>query len=253
MASPIRRSTSRPGLNPNTFANLPQVGFGEERMTVHGTVNKAFLLLVVLMTAALWPWSQYTSTGNAQAVSGWMTIGLIGGLVLALIISFKATLAPYLSVPYAALEGLALGGISAMFEQRYPGIAIEAVGLTVAVLLVMLVAYKTHLIRVTAKFRAIVIGATGGIMLLYLATFILGFFHVSVPVLYSATPLGIGITLVITVVAALNLLLDFDFIERGAAAGAPKYMEWYSGFGLLVTLVWLYIELLQLLAQSRRS
>jgi uncharacterized YccA/Bax inhibitor family protein len=253
MALPIRRSSNRPGLNPNTFANLPQVGFGEERMTVQGTVNKGFLLLVVLMAAALWPWSQYMSTGDVQAVSASMMIGLIGGLVLALIISFKATLAPYLALPYAALEGLAIGGFSAMLEQRYPGIAVEAVALTLGVLAVLLVAYKARLIRATARFRAIVIGATGGIMLLYLAVFILGFFHVAVPVLYSSSPLGIGITLVITVVAALNLVLDFDLIERGTAAGAPRYMEWYSAFALLVTLVWLYIEILSLLGQTRRN
>jgi uncharacterized YccA/Bax inhibitor family protein len=252
MAFPIRRS-SRPGLNSNTFANLPQVGFGEERMTVQGTVNKGFLLLVVLMASALWPWSQYMSSGNVQAVSGLMLLGLIGGLVLALIISFKATLAPYLAVPYAALEGLAIGGISAVLEQRYPGIAIEAVGLTLGVLAVLLVAYKAHLIRVTDKFRAMVVGATGGILLLFLATWILSFFHVAVPVLYSSTPLGIGITLVIVAVAALNLVLDFDLIERGATGGAPRYMEWYSAFALILTLVWLYIEMLQLLGQIRRD
>lgn len=252
MAFPIRRST-RPGLNSNTFANLPQVGFGEERMTVQGTVNKGFLLLVVLMASALWPWSQFMSSGNVQAVSGLMMLGLIGGLVLAVIISFKANLAPYLAVPYAALEGLAIGGVSAMLEQRYPGIAIEAVGLTLAVLAVLLVAYKARLIRVTDKFRAMVVGATVGILILFLASWILSFFHVAVPVLYSSTPLGIGITLVIAAVAALNLVLDFDLIERGATGGAPRYMEWYGAFALILTLVWLYIEMLQLLGQIRRD
>ena len=253
MPLPIRRSSNRPGLNPNTFANLPRLGIGAESMTVQGTVNKGFLLLVVLMAAALWPWSQYMSTGDVQTVSSSMMIGLIGGFVLALIISFKATLAPYLAVPYAALEGLAIGGFSAILEQRYPGIAIEAVGLTLGVLAVLLVAYKAGLIRVTARFRAMVIGATGGIMLLFLATWILSFFHVAVPVLYSSSPLGIGISLFIVAIAALNLVLDFDFIERGAAGGAPKYMEWYGAFGLMVTLVWLYIEILTLLSQTRRE
>ena len=252
MAFQFRRS-ARPGLNPNTFSNVPQVGFGEERMTVQGTVNKGFLLLVVLMVSALLPWSQFMSTGDIQSVSGMMTLGLLGGFVLALIISFKATLAPYLAVPYAALEGLAIGGISAMLEQHYPGIAIEAVGLTLGVLAVLLIAYKARLIRATDRFRAMVVGATGGIMLLYLGVWILSFFHVAVPVLYAASPLGIGISLVIVAVAALNLVLDFDLIERGAASGAPRYMEWYSSFALMVTLVWLYIEILQLLAKVRRD
>ena len=251
MPLPVRR-TGNPGLNEKTFASLPRLGIGVEGMTLKGTIDKSFLLLVVLMAAAFWPWSQMTN-GDAQAIYPAMTIGALGGLVLALIISFKANLAPYLAVPYAALEGLFVGGVSAFFEQRYHGIAIQAVGLTFGVLAVLLVAYRLRLIRVTAQFRAMVIGATGGIMLLYLAAWILGFFHVSVPVLYAATPLGIGISLVIVAVAALNLVLDFDLIERGVAGGAPKYMEWYSAFALLVTLVWLYFELLRLLSKVRRD
>jgi uncharacterized YccA/Bax inhibitor family protein len=246
------RRTGNPGLNEKTFASLPRLGLGVEGMTLKGTIDKSFLLLIVLMLAALWPWSQMAG-GDVQSVSGLMVLGGIGGLVLALIISFKASLAPYLAVPYAALEGLALGAISAVFEQRYHGIAIQAVGLTFGVLAVLLLGYRMRLIRVTAQFRAMVIGATGGIMLLYVAAMVLGFFHVSVPVLYAATPLGIGISLVIVGVAALNLVLDFDLIERGVAGGAPKYMEWYAAFGLMVTLVWLYMELLRLLSKVRRN
>ena len=251
MPLPVRR-TGNPGLNEKTFASLPRVGIGVQGMTLKGTIDKSFLLLIVLMVAALWPWSQMAS-GDVQAVSSTMILGALGGFVLALIISFKATLAPYLSIPYAALEGLAVGGLSAILEQRYPGIAIQAVGLTFGVLAVLLIAYRMRLLRVTAQFRAIVIGATGGIALLYLATWILGLFHVAVQVLYAATPLGIGISLVIVAVAALNLVLDFDLIERGVAGGAPKYMEWYSAFGLILTLVWLYIELLRLLSKVRRN
>jgi uncharacterized YccA/Bax inhibitor family protein len=221
-------------------------------MTLKGTIDKSFLLLVVLMVAAFWPWSQMAN-GDAQAVSSTLLLGALGGFVLALIISFKVSLAPYLAIPYAALEGLFVGGLSAILEQRYHGIAIQAVALTFGVLAVLLVAYRLRLIRVTAQFRAIVFGATGGIALLYLAAWILGFFHVAVPVLYAATPLGIGISLVIVAVAALNLVLDFDLIEQGVAGGAPKYMEWYSAFALLVTLVWLYIELLRLLSKVRRD
>src|SRR5579883_334661 len=252
MPLPVRR-TGNPGLNEKTFASLPRLGIGVEGMTLKGTIDRSFLLLIVLMLAALWPWSQFMASGDAQAVSSTMLLGLIGGFVLALIISFKASTAPYLAIPYAALEGLAVGGISAVLEQHYPGIAIQAVGLTFGVLAVLLVAYRMRWVRATAQFRAMVIGATGGIALLYLATMILGFFHVAVPVLYAATPLGIGISLVVVGVAALNLVLDFDVIERGVAGGAPKYMEWYAAFGLMVTLVWLYIEILRLLSKVRRD
>ena len=252
MPLPVRR-TGNPGLNEKTFASLPRLGIGVEGMTLKGTIDKSFLMLIVLLVAALWPWSQFMASGDSQAVSSTMLLGLIGGFVLALIISFKATLAPYLAVPYAALEGLALGGLSAILEQRYHGIAIQAVGLTFGVLAVLLFAYRMRWVRATAQFRAMVVGATGGIALLYLATMILGFFHVSVPVLYAATPLGIGISLVIVGIAALNLVLDFDLIERGVAGGAPKYMEWYAAFGLMVTLVWLYVEILRLLSKVRRD
>jgi uncharacterized YccA/Bax inhibitor family protein len=250
MPLPVRR-TGNPGLNEKTFERLPRLGLGVEGMTLKGTIDKSFLLLIVLLLAALWPWSQYSGSGDVQAISSTLLLGLVGGFILALIISFKAHLAPYLAVPYAALEGLAVGGLSAILEQRYPGIAIQAVGLTFGVLAVLLFAYRMRWLRVTAQFRAMVIGATGGIALLYLATMVLGFFHIAVPVLYAATPLGIGISLVIVGVAALNLVLDFDLIERGVAGGAPKYMEWYSAFGLMVTLVWLYLEILRLLSKVR--
>jgi uncharacterized YccA/Bax inhibitor family protein len=252
MADRFLRS-GNPGLNDKTFASQPLVGLGGERMTVQGAVNKSFLLLVVLLAGAFWPWSQYLSTGDASVVGGPLMIGLIGGLILALIMSFKPHTASYLAIPYAGLEGVAMGAISAMLERRYPGIAIQAVALTFAVFAAMLVAYKTHLIRATERFRAVVIGATGAIALVYLATFVLSFFHVNVPVLNSGSPLSIGISLVIIGVAALNLILDFDIIETGAARGAPKYMEWFSAFGLLVTLVWLYMEILRLLANTRRN
>ena len=251
MPLPVRRP-GNPMLNDRTFASLPRLGIGAGGMSLKGTIDKSFLLLVVLMVSALWPWSQMAA-GNASAVSGMMTVGFLGGFVLAIIISFKANLAPYLSIPYAALEGLALGGISAVLEQRYRGIAIEAVGLTFGVLAALLIAYRAHIIRVTDRFRAIVVGATFGILLLYLATMVLGWFHVSLGALFAPTPLGIGISLVIVGVAALNVVLAFDLIERGVAGGAPKYMEWYCAFSLMVTLVWLYIELLRLLSLTRRN
>lgn len=251
MADRMNR-TGNPGLNDRTFANQPIVA-GGERMTVSGAINKSFLLLVVLMLGALWPWSEYLTTGDAGTVGTSMLIGTVGGLVLALIISFKANLAPMLAVPYAALEGLAIGGISAIFERRYPGVAIQAVALTFGVLLTMLVAYKSGMIRATERFRAIVVAATGAIALVYLVTMILGLFHVNLAWMNDSSPLSIGISLVVVGVAALNLILDFDIIENGAARGAPRYMEWYAAFGLLVTLVWLYMEILRLLAKMRRD
>ena len=255
MAFQNRRSRN-PFMNENTFARAPRVGFGEEAMSVHGTVNKAFLLLVVMMVTALWPWSM-AAAGNLQAAGGLMEIGLIVGLVLALIISFKPTTAPYLSVPYAAVEGVVLGSISAVFEQRYPGIALEAVGATFTVAFVMLVLYRTHLIRVTDRMRSVVMGATIGIVLLYAGAWILSFFHYAVPFINGGAmgigsgPLAIGFSVLVVGVAAFMLLLNFDLIERGAAGGAPQYMEWYGAFGLMVTLVWMYIQILTLLGQTR--
>jgi uncharacterized YccA/Bax inhibitor family protein len=244
--------TSNPTLNDKTFAGLPQAGVAGEAMTLQGTINKSFLLLVVLLAAALWPWSQYLSGGGLAAIAPAIWIGALGGFALALVISFKATLAPYLSIPYAVCEGLAIGGFSAVLEKRYPGIAVQAVGLTFGVMAALLLAYTLGLIHVTQRFRAIVVGATGAIMLLYLASFVLSLFHVAVPILGSATPLGIGVSLVIVCVAALNLVLSFDLIATGVANRAPRYMEWYAAFGLLVTLVWLYLEILRLLGQIRQ-
>jgi uncharacterized YccA/Bax inhibitor family protein len=252
MADRFLRS-GNPGLNDKTFANQPLVGIGGERMTVQGAVNKSFLLLVVLLAGAFWPWSQYLSTGDATLVMPALLIGILGGFVCALIISFKPATAPYLAIPYAALEGLAMGALSATLERRYPGIAIQAVGATFAVFAAMLLAYKTGLIRATERFRAVVVGATMAICLFYLVTMVLGFFHVNTGGLFNGSALGIGISLAIICVAALNLILDFDIMESGAARGAPKYMEWFSAFGLLVTLVWLYMEILRLLANTRRN
>jgi len=245
--------TGNPGLNDRTFAAVPRAAVGEERMTLQGTVNKSFLMLTVLLLTALWSWGRFFGAGgDPAAVFGLMAVGLVGGFILALVISFKQTSAPYLALPYAALQGFAIGGISAIFERRYPGIAIQAVGLTFGVMAALLVAYTSKLIRVTEHFRAIVVGATGAIALFYLASFILGFFHIQVPFLNDASPLGIIVSLAIIVVAALNLVMDFDFIQTGVERGAPRYMEWYSAFGLMVTLVWLYLEILRFLGKARQ-
>jgi uncharacterized YccA/Bax inhibitor family protein len=253
MANPLTTIRSgNPGLNDKTFAGLPRPALASERMTLQGTINKSFLLLIVLLAGALWPWSQYMASGNPGVVLVPVMVGAIGGLVLALAISFRPTLAPFLALPYAALEGLVLGGMSAVLERRYPGIAIQAVGLTFGVMAALLLAYSTRLIQVTQRFRAIVIGATGAIMLLYLVSIVLGLFHVGTPFMTDSSPLSIGLSLVIVGVAALNLVLDFNLIESGVSQGAPRFMEWYAAFGLLVTLVWLYMEILRLLAKVRQ-
>jgi uncharacterized YccA/Bax inhibitor family protein len=245
---PQLNQSGNPVLN-SAFRSQPRALVGE-RMTLQGSINKSFLLLVVLLLGALWPWSQVMN-GDVSSVGSSVLLGSLGGLILALIISFNASLAPYLSVPYAALQGLAIGGISAMLERRFPGIAIQAVGLTFAVTAALLLAYTTRLVRVTERFRAIVIAGTGAIALLYLVSIVLNLFHVPVPFMYSASPLGIIISLAVIGFAALNLVLDFDMIESGVASGAPRYMEWYAGFGLMVTLVWLYLEILRLLSRLR--
>jgi len=253
MANPLTQIKSgNPGLNDSTFAGLPRPALASERMTLQGTIHKSFLLLIVLMGAALWPWSQYLATGNPAVVFLPVVVGAIGGLVLALIISFRPMTAPYLAVPYAALEGLVIGGISAVLEKKYPGIAIQATALTFAVLAALLVAFSTGLIHVTQRFRAIVVGATGAIFLLYLVTMVLNLFHVATPFMYNSSALSIGLSLIIVGIAALNLVLDFDLIQSGVAQGAPRFMEWYGAFGLLVTLVWLYMEILRLLSKVRQ-
>lgn len=220
-------------------------------MTIQGTANRTFILLLALLITAYYTWNQYFN--SVGGVSGLLMIGLVVGFVLALITIFVPKVAPYTSIPYALAEGLVLGGISATYEHLYSGITLQAAMLTFGVLLMMLVAYKTRLIKVTKKFRLGVICATGAIFLAYLATFILNFFGLGdVLYLHNSGPIGILISVGIVVVAALNLVLDFDFIERGAKRNSPKYMEWYGAFSLMVTLVWLYLEILRLIAKLRR-
>ena len=244
--------TGNPGLNDKTFASLARPADGSERMTLQGTINKSFLMLVVLLAAAFWPWSQFAG-GNAAAVGAPVLVGAIAGLVLALIISFKQTMAPYLALPYAACECLVLGGISVVLERKYPGVAIQAVAVSFGVMAAMLLAYTMRLIRVTQRMRSIVIVGLGAIMVLYLVSSVMSyFFHVDTSSLFGSSPLSIGISLVIIGFAAFSLLLDFDLIESGVAQGAPRYMEWYCAFALLVTLVWMYMEVLRLLSNLRQ-
>ena|SRR5579863_2331508 len=241
--------TSNPALNEKAFKGQVAIG---EAMTLQGTVNKTGLLLLCVVATAAWTWG--LSHSNAPEASiPWMIGGILGGFVVALVTIFKKEWSPFTAPVYALLEGLALGGISALFELRYPGIAIQAVGLTFGTLFVMLLAYKTGIIRATQGFKVGVIAATGGIAVFYLIGMVLRvFLHYQVPVIYSGGIWGILFSLFVVVVAALNLVLDFDLIESGVNGGAPKYMEWYGAFGLMVTLIWLYLEILRLLSKARR-
>ncbi len=236
--------TGNPALNDQVFTAEPY--YGENAMTVQGAVNKTAILLGILITAGTFSWRHIA---DAQAGAPWLIISLIGGFVLGMVIVFKKTWAPVLSPLYAACQGLLLGAISALFEKQFPGIVIQAVFMTFGTLAALLVAYKSGIIRATENFKLGVVAATGGIALYYLASMIMGFFGVQLPLIHSTGTMGIVFSVVVVIIAALNLVLDFDFIENGAAAGAPKYMEWYAAFGLLVTLVWLYIEILRLLAK----
>jgi len=241
--------SDNPVLKEKAFSGAIATG---ETMTVQGTVNKTGLLLLFVVVTAAWTWGLAHSE-TPDAAYPWMIGGALGGLVVGMVTAFKSTWAPIAAPIYALLEGLFLGGISAFFEKSYPGIAVEAISLTFAVLFVLLLAYKFRIVQATRGFKLGVIAATGGIFLVYMANLVATLvFHSPFGILYSSSPLGIGISLFITIIAALNLILDFDMIETGTRMGAPKYMEWYGAFGLMVTLVWLYIRMLRLLSQMRR-
>jgi len=220
-----------------------------QRMTVNGTVNKTGILLLIVIAVSAWSWN--TMLNNPGLGRGLMIAGVIGAMIGSLIVSFKPHTAPIGAPIVAALEGLFVGAISAYFETLFPGLVVQALGLTVAVMFSMLFAYRTGLIRVTEKFKKIMIFAIMGIGVFYLVSFVLSFFGAA-PSYFEAgnnSLFNIGLNFVIVGVAALSLVLDFDFIERAAEQNTPKHMEWYGAFGLMVTLVWLYIELLRLLAR----
>lgn len=252
--------SGNPALSENTFLDLGSgtvVQGDAGAMTLNGTVNKTGLLLVITLAGALFSWSQFATAlaaGNPGAIMPYVWGGAIGGFVMALVTIFKKEWAMYTAPVYALLEGLFLGAVSAMFNQRYPGIATQAVILTFGTLAALLLAYRSGLIKATENFKLGVVAATGGIALLYLAQLGLNLFHFEgMRFINGSSPLGIAFSVGVVIVAALNLVLDFDFIEKGVEQGAPKYMEWYAAFGLLVTLVWLYLEILRLLSklQSR--
>lgn len=222
--------------------NLERASSRSDVMSVDGTIQKTLILLLILLGGAVFSWMQ--PGGSAPL---WMAVGGIGGFIASLVVVFAPQTAPVSAPIYAGLEGLFLGAFSALIERYFPGMVFQAVGLTFGVLFCMLGAYRAGWIKVTEKFRAGIIAATMGIAMVYLTTMALGLFGVHVPYIHEGGAIGIGFSLFVVGIAALNLVLDFDFVEQGADAGAPKKMEWLGAFGLMVTLVWLYIEIVRLL------
>ena len=239
------KNSSNPVLSDKAFAKASHEVTSSGVMTVKGTVQKTMILTLLVLASAMWSWSNPSSM--------WMMVGGIGGFVVALITIFKPTAAPISAPIYAVLEGLFLGGISLYIggEDGMNGIVMQAITLTIGVLFLMLFLYTSGIIKVTDKLRMGIVAATGAIALMYLINFVMGFFGAAFFTLADTSMMAIGINLVIVGVAAFNLLLDFDFIDKAAAAQAPKAMEWYGAFGLMITLVWLYIELLRLLSRLR--
>ena len=256
-------TSSNPAFSQDMFAGYEQV-YGAPRSmttTVQGTMAKTFLLLAILSATGLWAWN---AVGSGQMSGGVMIGAAIAGFVVSLVTIFKPTLAPWTAPLYAAMQGVFLGGLSQVIDTQvrmraealngqFQGVAIQAVSLTIGVALVMLFLYASGTIRVTDKLRSGIMMATGAVCAFYLISMLLRMFGVTPPLIWSTTPMGIGFSLLVVGLAAFNLLLDFDFIEQAARSEAPKYMEWYGAFGLMVTLVWLYLEILRLLAKLANS
>ena len=240
--------SGNPVLRSDTFDAVP----AGERMTINGTINKTAMMLALVVITATYTWGKFTETQNPATIMPLVWTGAIGGLIFCLITVFKTEWAAFTAPIYALLEGFLVGGLSAVFNVAYPGVVVQAVGLTFGVMAVMLLAYRSGLIQATEKFKVGVIAATGGIALLYLVSWGLSMFGKPIGFIHDSGTFGILFSLFVVVIAALNLILDFDIIKQGVDKGAPKYMEWYGAFALTVTLVWLYLEILRLLGKLRR-
>lgn len=244
-------NTGNPVLSDNIFRNSAHTGKGV--MTIGGTATKTLLLLLMVIAGAAYTWKIFYNSANPTSVQGWMIGGAIVGFILAMVISFKPKSAPFLAPIYAASEGLFLGGISAVFNNAFaetaPNIIINAVALTLLTALIMFTVFRSGLIKVNGTFMKVMYIALITIMVFYLGSWLLSLFGVNMSILHDSSPLSIGISIVIVGVAAFSLLMDYNFIQSASAMGAPKYMEWYGAFGLIVTLVWLYLEILKLLAK----
>lgn len=243
--------TSNPALTQSTFNGLQGTVPRDEAMTIGGAINRTAMLLLLVLLSAGFTWNLFLKAGDPAAVAPWMMGGLIAGLVTAMVTMFKKEWSAITAPLYAIFEGLFLGGLSSIMEAQYPGIVIQAVGATFATLGVMLFLYKSGIIQPTEKFIFGVVAATGAVFVVYLATWVLSFFGVSSNVLFGNGLLGIGFSIVVAGIAALNLILDFAIIEQSAQRGMPRYMEWYGAFALMVTLIWLYLEILRLIGNLR--
>lgn len=246
--------SGNPALSEKAFQSVT-VAPGSAVMTVRGTLNKFFFLFLMVMASASFTWKAFY---EGKDVFPWMIAAAIGGLILAVVMAFKMQWSPYLAPAYGLMQGVFLGGISATYNNAFakiaPNIIMQAVLLTFGVVIAMFALYRFRIIKVTRQLQSVIFTATAGIAIFYMLSMVLRLFNINIGLINDSTPLGIVFSLVVVGVAALNLLLDFAMIEQGSAMGAPKYMEWYGAFGLLVTIVWLYLEILRLLAKlsSRR-
>jgi len=243
--------SGNPVLSNSTFTDVSQRGYSRP-MTLAGVINRSILLLLLVAGTAAGVWTY--SNSHSSAIYPMVMVGTLGGFVVAMVTTFKRDWAPFTAPVYAVLEGVFIGGISLVMERQFPGLVLQAVLLTFGVMFALLAAYQSRIIRPSQTFKAVIVGATFGIVIVYLISMVLQlFFHTGIPLIHDSGPVGIIFSLVVVGIAALNLVLDFDFIENGVASGAPKWMEWYAAFALTVTLVWLYIEVLRLLAKMRRN
>ena len=244
MSKHLTYRSGNPVLTSNAFNTT---AISSETMTINGTVNKTFLSLTLLMVTG------YYTFMSGQIMSGFAIFSLIAAFIVAIITIYKKEWSPITVPIYAILEGIGLGWISYSFNSLYDGIVLSAICITVSILLAMLMIYRSGLIKPTENFKLGIAAATGGIVMLYMINLVMSFFgsQMGIMNIQNASLMSIGFSLFVIVIAALNLVVDFDFIEEGAEKGAPKYMEWFGAFGLMVTLVWLYLEILRLLAKLR--
>jgi len=251
--------SSNPALGSKAFEQYQPGIETAGAMTINGTINKTLILLALVVIPAVYVWDMFYASGidpesgiQNASLTYWLYGSLFGGLIFAFITIFKKTWAPFTAPIYAVLEGILLGAISAMLEAQFSGIVFQAISLTIGTSFAMLIAYRTGVIKVTEKFKMVIVSAAMGIFLVYILSFVLNLFGVNVSFLYSGGLFGILFSLFVVVIAALFLALDFDLIDKGVAHGAPKYMEWYGAFALIVTLIWLYVSFLRLLSILRQ-
>jgi uncharacterized YccA/Bax inhibitor family protein len=246
--------SSNPVMQEKTYQGtiLEGISTGEE-MTLKGTMNKFGVMIMLMIGSTLFAWSQFYKGSDPKPL---MMIGVFGGLALALVMAFKMKWASFLAPAYAILEGLFVGSVSAMYDYLYPGLPVQAVALTLLVTLIMFLIYRYRIIKVTGKLRTVIVVATSAVAIFYLIqwlTYAIGGSAIAYNFTNSATPISIGFSILMVILASFNLLLNFDTVEKGVEMKAPKYMEWYSAFGLMVTVVWLYLEILRLLSKFQRD